>query len=36
MPGEVEPSSDFEGRTISGTKGVTAGAVRLRGSYRRA
>ncbi|MDY3666384.1 phosphoribosylformylglycinamidine cyclo-ligase [Schaalia hyovaginalis] len=36
MPGAVEPSSDFEGRTISGTKGVTAGAVRLRGSYRTA
>lgn len=36
MPGEVEPSLDFEGRTISGTKGVTAGAVRLRGSYRTA
>lgn len=36
MPGEVEASSDFDGRTISGTKGVHAGAVRLRGSYRTA
>ena len=36
MPGEVEASNNFDGRTISGTKGVHAGAVRLRGSYRTA
>ncbi|WP_115728015.1 phosphoribosylformylglycinamidine cyclo-ligase [Actinomyces culturomici] len=30
----VQPCADFEGRTISGTKGVNAGAVRLRGQYR--